>query len=393
MYHFDKIIDRRGTDTVKYGRLKSLFGREDLIPLWVADMDFETPPFIREALIRRLEHPIYGYTMPPDSYWKSITDWQYARHGWHVEREWLAYIPGIVKGIGLAVNVFTKPGDSVIIQPPVYHPFRLVTEHNGRKVLNNPLIWDGKRYHMDFIHLESLLKNQYCPLLLLSNPHNPGGCIWSKDTLNELAVLCAKYNVLVVSDEIHADMALYGNDHNPFAMTGSRAAEISITFGAPSKTFNMAGIVSSFAVIPNRAVREPFYNFLHANELSDTTFMATVATEAAFRLGEDWRKEMLAYVEDNIDYVATAISERIPAIKVPRPDASFLVWLDCRGLKEYGIDDIPGFFTEAGLALNNGAMFGPGGEGFMRLNVGCPRSILKTAIDRLAEHFEKTRTN
>lgn len=215
-YDFDTIIDRRGTDTVKLRQLKTLFGRDDLLALWVADMEFETPPFIRKVLEDRLRHPIYGYTMIPDGYWQSIIDWQKYMHDWDIKEEWMTFISGIVKGVGLSILHFTGKGDSVIIQPPVYHPFKRVIESNGRVVINNPLRWDGTRLHMDFDNLEDILKRRRCPLFILTSPHNPGGCMWDKETLTTLASICYKYNVTVVSDEIHADMPLYGKKHIPF---------------------------------------------------------------------------------------------------------------------------------------------------------------------------------
>ncbi len=388
-FNFDTLIDRRGTDAVKLRQLKNLFGKEDLIPLWVADMEFETPPFIREALEERLKHPIYGYTMLPEDYWQTVINWQQYVHGWEIREEWLTFISGIVKGIGLALLHFTGKGDSVIIQPPVYHPFRKVIENNGRVVLNNPLIWDGTRYHMDFDHLEDLLKRRRCPLLILASPHNPGGCIWSRETLETLAKICYKYNVTVVSDEIHADMPLYGNKHTPFTTVSQEAAQIGVVFNAPSKTFNIAGLVSSYAIVPNPQLRKGFYDFLSASDLNDATFVAAVATRAAYTQGKEWHKQMLAYVQNNVDYVAEQLPRYIPLIRVPRPDASFLVWLDGRELKNAGAESVSGFFIESGLALNDGAMFGQGGEGFMRLNVGCPRVLLEKALEQLYNRYRE----
>ncbi|MDY0174553.1 MAG: PatB family C-S lyase [Bacteroidales bacterium] len=388
-YDFDTIIDRRGTDTVKLRQLKTLFGRDDLLALWVADMEFETPPFIRKVLEDRLRHPIYGYTMIPDGYWQSIIDWQKYMHDWDIKEEWMTFISGIVKGVGLSILHFTGKGDSVIIQPPVYHPFKRVIESNGRVVINNPLRWDGTRLHMDFDNLEDILKRRRCPLFILTSPHNPGGCMWDKETLTTLASICYKYNVTVVSDEIHADMPLYGKKHIPFTTVSQEAAQIGVVFNAPSKTFNMAGLVSSYAVVPNTQLRKGFYDFLGASDLNDATFIATLATRAAYTQGKEWHRQMLAYVQANIDYVAEELPRYIPLIRVPKPDASFLVWLDGRDLKEVGVNNVPNFFVEAGLALNDGTMFGEGGEGFMRLNVGCPRSLLERALEQL---YNKYRT-
>ena len=264
-YDFDKIVDRHGTNSLKYDALKERYGRDDLIPLWVADMDFETPDFVIDAMKRRLEHPIFGYTVEYDGYWNSIISWLRQQHGWEVEREWMRYIPGIVKGIGMVINVFTQPGDKIIIQPPVYHPFRLVPLANGREVVYNPLkSSDGEHFEMDFDNLESVI-DERCKVLILANPHNPIGITWDRDTLARLAEIAAAHNILVVSDEIHCDMPLYGHTHTPFAMASDTAAHCSITFGAPSKTFNIAGIVSSYSIIPDKAIREKFYSWLAAN--------------------------------------------------------------------------------------------------------------------------------
>lgn len=382
-YDFDQIIDRHGTGALKLDVLQERYGEADLLPLWVADMDFATPPFVVDALRERLEHPIFGYTVDPKDYWPAVIDWIREHHQFDVKREWLSFIPGIVKGIGMAVNVFTEPGDKVIIQPPVYHPFRLTPEGNGREVVFNPLrqTEDG-RYEMDFDNLAAVADDR-CRLLILSNPHNPAGLVWPRETLARLADFCAERGIIVISDEIHCDMALWGLRHTPFAMASDTAAHCSITFGAPSKTFNIAGIVSSYAIVPDDRLRQKFYSWLKANELDEPTLFAPIATVAAFRKGEEWRRQMLAYVEDNIRFVEDYCREHLPQVRPLRPEASFLVWLDCRalGLDHDGLIDL--FVRRARLALNDGEMFGPGGEGHMRMNVGCPRATLREALDRL----------
>lgn len=381
-YDFDKVIDRSGTNALKTDVLEKRYGRSDLIPLWVADMDFETPDFITDALKKRLEHSLFGYTLEPRTYWDTVIAWIRDSHGWEVERKWLTYIPGIVKGIGMVINVFSEPGDKVIIQPPVYHPFRLVPEGNGRKVVNNPLKLVDGRYEMDFDQLESVI-DEKCKILILSNPHNPAGITWGPDTLRRLADICAAHGIPVISDEIHSDMALYGHRHTPFAMVSETAARNSITFAAPSKTFNIAGIVSSYAIVPDDTLRRRFYTWLEANELNQAPIFAPIATQAAYTEGKEWMRQMLAYVMANIDFVDEFIRAEIPQIKVMKPEASFLVWLDCRGLglSHEALADL--FVNRARLVLNDGEMFGPGGEGYMRLNVGIPRSILQTALNRL----------
>ena len=382
-YDFDKIIDRSGSGDLKHEVLKERYGRSDLLPLWVADMDFETPQFITDALRQRLDHSLFGYTVVPDELWTSIIQWIRDHHQWEVKREWLTYIPGIVKGIGMAINVFVKEDEKVIIQPPVYHPFRLTPEGNGRKVVYNPLKEVNGTYKMDFEQLAEGVDDK-CRLLILSNPHNPAGVCWPKETLQRLAHFCFEHNIIVISDEIHADMALFGNKHIPFASVSDEAAQISITFGAPSKTFNIAGIVNSYAIVPNDSLRRRFYTWLEANELNDPPLFSPIATIAAYTQGEDYRQQMLRYIEDNIRFVENYCREHLPKIKPWRPQASFLVWLDCRdlGLSHDALVDL--FVNRAHLALNDGAMFGIGGSGFMRLNVGAPRSVLRQALDQLS---------
>lgn len=385
MYDFDKIVDRTGSGDLKHEVLAERYGRADLLPLWVADMDFETPEFITDALRRRLEHSLFGYTVEPKDYWPTVQKWIKDHHGWDVKREWLSYIPGIVKGIGMVINVFTKPDEKVIIQPPVYHPFRLTPEGNGREVVYNPLKEnsDGS-YSMDFDNLEEVADDK-CKVLILSNPHNPAGIVWDKDTLARLAEFCYDHNILVISDEIHCDMALWGNTHVPFATASDKAAQCSITFGAPSKTFNIAGIVSSYSIIPNDEIRNRFYTWLAANELNEAPMFSPIATIAAFKNGEQWRKAMLHYVEQNIIFMEEYCKTHLPKIKPLRPEASFLVWLDCRalGLNHEQLIDL--FVNKAHLALNDGEMFGKGGEGFMRMNVATPCAILTQALSQLKD--------
>ena len=396
-----KHVDRKGTYSIKVDALKKYFGKEDLISLWVADMDFESPKCIKEALQGAIDGGVYGYNFIPDNYFPTIAWWLKEKQNWEVEQKWLAFIPGIVKGIGYAINYFTKEGDGIIVQPPVYPPFINLPKGNNRKLMFNPLIRveepDAKYpYRMDFGNLEQLASTGECKMLVLSNPHNPAGIAWDRETLVRLAEICHKYDILVISDEIHADMPLFGTEHIPFATVSKEAAQISITFGAPSKTFNMAGIVSSFAVVPNEKIREPFYKWMQVNELSSPTIFATLGAIAAYTKGDEWRMKMLDYIENNVQFVEKFCKEDLGGLVVPvRPCSSFLVWLDCRNLckKLFGGPDqqrlVQLFINDAGLALNDGTAFGMGGDGYMRLNVGCGLEVLQQAMKQLKEAIDE----
>ena len=396
-----KHIDRKGTYSIKIDALKKYFGKEDLISLWVADMDFESPKCIKEALQGAIDGGVYGYNFIPDNYFPTLAWWLKEKQNWEVEQKWLAFIPGIVKGIGYAINFFTKEGDGIIVQPPVYPPFINLPKGNNRKLMFNPLVRvedpDAKYpYRMDFENLEQLASTGECKMLILSNPHNPAGIAWDKETLYRVAGICHRHNILVISDEIHADMPLFGTEHIPFASVSKEAAQISITFGAPSKTFNMAGIVSSFAVVPNEKIREPFYKWMQVNELSSPTIFATLGAIAAYTKGDEWRMKMLDYIENNVQFVEKFCKEDLGGLVVPvRPCSSFLVWLDCRSLckKLFGGMDqqrlVQLFINDAGLALNDGAAFGMGGDGYMRLNVGCGIEVLQQAMKQLKEAIDE----
>lgn len=382
-YDFDNYIERRGSGAVKCDGLEQWYGKEELLPMWVADMDFATPDFIIDAIRQRLEHPVFGYTLEPERYRAAIAGWILSHHNWQIENHWISYIPGIVKGIAMAMVSLLRAGDKVIIQPPVYHPFRNVAAHNGFEVVENPLRRTASgSYEMDFENLEQVA-DSHCKMLILANPHNPVGIMWSRETLARLADFCHEHGIIVISDEIHCDMALWGKQHTPFASVSREAADCSITFGAPSKTFNIAGIVTSYAIVPNESLRDRFFGWMGGNELNQPDIFAPIATIAAFESGELWRREMISYVEENIDFVIEFCREHIPQITPIRPEASFLVWLDCRALNLSHEELVDLFVNEAGLALNDGAMFGRQGEGFMRLNVGTTRAVLHRALRQL----------
>lgn len=385
-YNFDTCADRRHSDATKYRKLSLLYGRDDITPMWIADMDFEVHPKITEALSTRIAHPVYGYAVVPDDFFPSILDWLDRRHGFHATTDEITFVAGIVRALGYLVNRLTVEGDKVLIQPPVYHPFHNIVVNNGRTAIVNPLRRrDDGFYDMDLEHFEQVVSEERPRVFILCNPHNPIGIQWDADTLATIARVCRKYGVTVISDEIHADLMLPGVKHIPYLSVGDDAVATGIMLGAPSKTFNIAGIESSWMIIKNPDLRNRVFPWMEANEFSSPTFMATAATVAAYRHGDQWLDEALAYISDNIDLVA----ERLPRltdglIKVIKPQASFLVWLDCRGLN-LDHDSLNRFFVdEARIAFNDGAMFGDEGNGFMRMNIAAPRSVIETAVNAIA---------
>lgn len=381
-YDFDTVIDRRGTSSIKYDCLTDIWGRDDLTPLWVADMDFPTAPFVREAISRRLQHPILGYTTKPASYYQAIIGWLKSRYGLSAEPSDIHYTSGIVPGLGLAINCFTQPGDKILVQPPVYHPFMWLIQRNHRTMVTNPLTSDMRMDLDDFRQ-----KVRGCKVFILCNPHNPGGVVWTHDELDTVARICCEEGVLVLSDEIHADLTLPPRHHVPFACISQQARLNSVTFMSPSKAFNMPGIAASHALVFNPQLEKQFREHLDTCEYGNGHVFSFTTVEAAYTHGTDWLDQCLAYINDNIDFVIDFLTRHCPAIKARRPEASFLVWLDCRDLhlSQQALNQL--FVDKAHLALNDGSMFGANGEGdgFMRLNVACPRIVLQQALAQLSE--------
>lgn len=384
-YDFDKVIDRHGTCCTKLDGLDAMFGRHDVTALWIADLDFAVCPDITAALRHRLDHPVLGYSAAPDSYWQSIIDWQRRRHGLEITREELSFVPGVVKGIALALNYFTCRGDKVLIQPPVYHPFKMVIEGNERQVIENPLIVGDGTYTMDLKGLAETLEREKPKMMILCNPHNPIGLQWSAETLAEVARLCRANGTIVVSDEIHGDLMLGDRKHIPFISVSDDAREVGIMLGAPSKTFNIPGLVSSWMVVKSPTLRAGFYHWLDVNEFNDPVMISTIGAEAAYTHGEPWLNQMLDYVAGNIKFVNEYLAANVPQVKAFTPEASFLVWLDFRqlGLPQDQLMSL--LLNKAHLALNDGAMFGAQGVGFMRLNVGTPRCVLAAALEHIRD--------
>lgn len=386
-YDFDEIIDRRGTESVKWDAVGERWGRSDLLPMWVADMDFRTPPFVMDALRKRLEHEVLGYTFACEEWYTSIINWLRQRYGWTITREKLTFMPGIVRGLAFAMQCFTEVGDKVMVMPPVYHPFFLVTERSKREVVYSPLTLRDGQYFIDF---ERFRKDvQGCKMLILSNPHNPGGRVWTRGELEQIAEICYDSGTLVISDEIHADLTLPPYHHTTFALVSEKASRNSLVFMSPSKAFNMPGLASSYCIIEDEKLRHQFQQFMEAGEFSEGHLFAYLGVAAAYSNGVEWLDQAVAYIQGNIDFTGEYLNEYIPAIKMIRPQASYLIFLDCRelGLNQKELVNL--FVEDAHLALNDGTVFGKEGEGFMRLNVACPRSVLEKALRQLREACDK----
>ncbi len=387
VYNFDEIIDRKNSDCLKYGVLQDRWGRTDLLPLWVADMDFRTPDFIIAALRKRLEHEVLGYPVS-DCRWKpAIIAWLKQQHQWEVAASEITFIPGIVRGIAFVLQAFTEIGDKVLVMNPVYHPFFLVSEHNGRQVVYHRLERKDNLYQIDFDQLDRDLEG--VKVFVLSNPHNPGGRVWTPDELRRIAQLAEKHGTLVISDEIHADLTLAPYRHTPYPTVSESARQNSITFGSPSKAFNTPGIVSSYSIVPNGKIRRKFNAYLAASELDEGNMFAQLTTVEAYSHGTEWLDQVKQYIAANIDFVEQYFKENLPQIQPMRPQASYLVYLDCHGLHLSHEQLLDLFIDKAHLALDDGRKFGSAGEGFMRLNVATPRAVLQQALDQLKQAVEK----
>jgi cystathionine beta-lyase len=381
-WNFDEAPGREGTDCVKYDLRKETFGTEKIIPMWVADMDFKTPDFIVDALRSRLEHEIYGYSFKPDIYFNSIINWLQTRHGWHIKKEWICFSPGIVPALNFCTLAFTQPGDSIIVQPPVYFPFFTAVEPHGRTLVYNQLVEKNGEWNIDFDGLKNCI-NKKTRMLIFSNPHNPLGKVWKKDELIELAEICNSNNILILSDEIHSDLVLPGNKHYPVARLGKKFADNTVTCIAPSKTFNLAGMSTSSVIISNPDHRAAFNKIVGGLHVGSGNIFGTVASSAAYSTGHQWVEELLQYLQYNVDYVIDYFHKKIPLIKPLVPEATFMIWLDCRSLQMSGKELNDFFITRAGVGMNEGSVFGPGGEGYMRMNIGCPKSVVNKAMGNI----------
>lgn len=385
-YNFDEPIEREGTNCLKYDARKLFFGTDDLLPLWVADMDFRVADFIVEAIKKRAEHEIYGYSFRPDSYYEAIINWMKRRHNWEIQKSRISFSPGVVAGLTIAIETFSKPDNGVVVQPPVYFPFFDCVKGTNRKMIENPLKLVNGRYTFDFDDLRAKI-DENTKLLLLSNPQNPGGMVWTREELTELATICLENNVMIISDEIHSDLIFDGNRHIPIASLSPEIAQNSMVLMAPSKTFNVAGLASSVVVIPNKANFVRYERALGTGHLGMGNIFGTIALEAAYTKGDDWLEQLLGYLWNNYKTLELFFEKYLPKAKVMKPEATFLAWID---FSEYGMTDKELFnFTveKAKVGLNSGAKFGNGGENWLRLNFGCRRETLLIALERLKLAF------
>ncbi|MCI0474660.1 MAG: pyridoxal phosphate-dependent aminotransferase [Anaerolineales bacterium] len=383
-YDFDRVIDRRNSDSIKWSVNEKLFGSRDVISAWIADMDFESPAPVIEALRARAAHVVYGYPIRPSDYYDSLINWMQKRHHWEIKTEWLTYSPGVVPGLALALHAYTQPGDKIVIQPPVYPPFFSVVKNNGRQLVFNPLQFADGKFGMDLENLERQIDAR-TRLLILCNPHNPVGRVWTRDELTQLGELCLRKNVLIVSDEIHCDLILRGAQHVPFASLSDALAQNTITLIAPSKTFNIPGLYTAAAIISNARLRAQFNTARQNWGLEGANIFGLAGFEAAYRDGEEWLDQLLAYLQGNVEFLLDYFEKFIPRIKPIRPEGTYLVWLDCRGL---GLDDAAlkeWMRKQARVAMNEGNTFGDEGRGFVRLNFGCPRAVLVEALQRIQQ--------
>ena len=388
-YNFDKIINRKGTNCLKYDYAVERGKPADVLPLWVADMDFTVSEEITKSLHAAVDHGIYGYTQPKDAYYNAITNWMEKNHNWKTKREWIMKTPGVVFALGAAVKAFTKPGDAVLIQNPVYYPFTNIIRDNDRRVIDNTLVYEkrvteGKsQYSIDYEDFERKIVQENIKLFILCNPHNPVGRVWTREELQQLGEICLRHHVIVVSDEIHNDFVYPGFEHTVFANVDPRFTEFTVTCTAPSKTFNLAGLQISNIFISNETLREAFQKEIDKTGYDEPNALGAVACEAAYRGGQEWLDQLRAYLLENLNFLRAYLQEKIPQIHLVEPEGTYLVWLDC---SELGISgkELDQFIVEkAGLWLDGGAMFGPSGADFQRVNIACPRATLELALDKL----------
>lgn len=382
MNKFDEIIERRGTDSYKWDIMKLKYGRDDLTAMWVADADFRVAKPIQDVLRDRVDHGIFGYTKRSEQFYDSIIKWCKKRHNWEIEKEWISYTPGVVAAINWAVKVYTEPGDKIIVQPPVYYPFFSAVENNGRVLINNNLKFKDGKYYMDFENLVSQI-DERTKLLILCSPHNPVSKVWSKEELTKLTDICVEYNIKIVSDEIHSDLIMPGYKHTCTSSISDKVAQLTITCMAPSKTFNIAGLDTSVAIIPNKEMRKKFKDFQNEIGVHMGNVFGIEAFAAAYNNGEEWLEEELTYINSNYEYFKNFIQSKLPQFKVIDLEGTYLLWLDCSCLNLTN-EELDTFFVEkVNVMLDPGEMFGKAGKGFMRFNIATPRENITKVLENL----------
>ncbi|MED3575837.1 MalY/PatB family protein [Cytobacillus praedii] len=386
IYDFNQKLNREHTSSVKWGLTKQIFGTDDVLPMWVADMDFSPPKEVKDALQERVDHGIYGYTFSPPSTTEAIQLWLNKRHDWKINHSWVLYSTGVVPSISIAIEAFTAPGDKVMLQSPVYTPFFEMIEKNNRQLVNTPLKLIDNRYEIDFTVFEDHLKDGV-KLFLLCNPHNPSGRVWTKEELTRIGKLCHQYNCLILSDEIHSDLILK-NKHIPIASLDETFKDITVTCIAPSKTFNLAGLQASAVIVPNKELRKAFKDVQERQGFFSLSAFGIIGTEAAYRSGEQWLEELLAYLRENVHTVKEYIDIHLPGISVMEPEGSYLIWLNCRELHLSDEELKDRLLKRGKLALEPGTKYGPGGEGFVRMNVACPKEVVLEGLERLKKAFQ-----
>ena len=385
-FDFDQLIERKGSSCIKHDGMHKFLGADDALPMWVADMDFLTPAYITEAIINKARHGVFGYPLREETYFTSLMDWLQRRHQWKVKREWISFCPGVVPVVNIAVLAHTEPGDKIIVQPPVYFPFfTAVTDHKRTLAYNNLAMRDG-RLCMDFENLESLAKDG-AKMLILSNPHNPGGSVWTREELLQMAAICLKYNVLIVSDEIHCDLIYKPFKHTPVAGLSQEISMITITTVAPSKTFNLSGLSTASVIIENDSLRRKFNAKLDHLHIGGGNIFGNIASEEAYLHGDTYVDELMDYLAGNVETLENFVAEYLPKIKVIRPESTFLVWLDCRKMALSDEELNKFFLFKAKVGFNPGVMFGAGGEGYMRMNIGCPKATLLLGLVQIRNAF------
>lgn len=386
-YNLDEIIDRRNTESAKWKALKGLYGREDIIPMWVADMDFKSPPEVIQSLKERADHGVFGYPMIDDNYFDSFVNWVKKRHELNISKEWIITADGVVDALKIAILAFSKPGDKVVIQTPVYYPFYNIIKSNGREILSNSLKTENGNYIMDYEDLEKKLSDKRTKLFILCNPHNPVGRVWTKQELKKLSDLCIKHNVILLSDEIHSDLIYPSNKHIPIVSISQEIKEKSLTFYAPSKTFNLAGLKASYVVIPNNELRNEYKNTIESISSSSLNIFGMIAAKAAYEKGDDWLKELLIHLENNIDFVISFFNDKLPKVKITKPEGTYLMWLDFRAYgDEEKIKEV--LVNQAKVGLEEGSIFGEEGKGYFRMNIGCPKSVIEKACNNIYNAFK-----